>query len=77
MRNEDSLDEGEDQNESLLIEVWKTGSPPFKESDIIRKWFCADYEGTLIIDRATRRWLQDEDGKVESLKLDCREQLYS
>ena len=70
--HEDSLDhEGGDQNESFLIEVWKAVSPPVKESDIIGKWFCADYEGTLIIGRATIRWLQDEDGKVESLQLDC------
>ena len=67
----DSSQQGEDDVESFLKEVWESISPPIKEDDIVGKWFCADYQGTLIIGRAKKRWLDDEGGNVQSLRLDC------
>ena len=73
--NELSDDEIDDNPREQLFEFWKSVSLPVPENDIKGKWFCAIYENgcrkSLYIGRAMKRFLEDGDGPVTALELDC------
>ena len=64
-----------DPIETSLIEAWKSISPPVPESEILGKWVGVIYEtkkkNHLYIGRVFNGFLRDENGPVESLRLDC------
>ena len=73
--NELSDDEIDDNPREQLFEFWKSVSLPVPENDVKGKWFCAIYENgcrkSLYIGRAMKRFLEDGDGPVTALELDC------
>ena len=72
--DEDEEDESEEADEKRLVDLWKWLSPPTKE-EIFGKWFAFIYEtkkhSHLYIVKAVTRFLQDADGSINSLMLDC------
>ena len=64
-----------DPIETSLIEAWESISPPIPESEILGKWVGVIYEtkkkNHLYIGKVLNRFLRDENGPVESLRLDC------
>ena len=58
-----------------LRKVWKSLSPPQQEGDFIGKWYAAIYAGKkqhrLIIGKVLGRFLIDEGGPVDKIRLQC------
>ncbi len=56
-------------------ETWRFLSPPNAESTIIKKWYAVCYQGkrseTLFVAKASRRFLKDKDGPVDSILMKC------
>ena len=55
---------------------WKNISPPTKEKEVVGKWYAAIFKDNkgkqnLCIGRALRRFLEEEDGKISHLEIDC------
>ena len=65
----------EDDEEVALKELWKTLSPPTKEEDIVQHWYGAIFSSKkkdyLYVGKAIRRYLDDENGPVSGIELDC------
>ena len=59
----------------IIKETWLSVSPPTKEQDVLNKWHGIIYEGKkklfLYIGTATQRFLEDENGPVLGLEVDC------
>ena len=59
----------------LLRNSKRHGIPPTEESTIIGRWYTRIYEmkrnRKLYIGRLLRRFLLEEDGKVESIEMRC------
>ena len=75
--DEDYFDSSTDVKEKLKL-FWKSISPPVKEDEVLGKWFIAIYKDpkpkgrqTYCIGRAKMRFLDEADGKVSQLQLDC------
>ena len=64
-----------DPIETSLIEAWESISPPIPESESLGKRVGVIYEtkkkNHLYIGKVLNRFLRDENGPVESLRLDC------
>lgn len=58
-----------------LYNSWECISPPFPEKDLIGSWYAGVYytkkKGTLYVGRIIHRFLVEENGPVECLKMDC------
>jgi hypothetical protein len=58
-----------------MKETWRFLSPPNAESTIIKKWYAVCYQGkrseTLFVAKASRRFLKDKDGPVDSILMKC------
>ena len=70
---ESSEDEGGDTED--LKKLWKGLCPPTREEEILQKWFGAVYvknsKQYLYVGKATKRFLDDEDGAITGIELDC------
>ena len=57
------------------MELWKSISPPNPESDVIQKWHGVIYQegkkSKLYVGKALNRFLEDENGKVSEILIDC------
>ena len=65
-----------ESDEDQLLRVWTDLSPPVEEDDILQKWYgviYTNYKGRdyLYVAKAIRRFLQDTDGPVTCLEVDC------
>ena len=67
-----------DENDlkSQLVKFWKKVSPPHKESTVVGKWYASIYKDSkgkqsLYFGRATKRFLEEAEGKVTNIELDC------
>ena len=71
---EESREDEAGDTEDLKI-LWKGLCPPTREEDIIQKWFGAVYiqnkKQYLCVGKATKRFLDDEDGAITGIELDC------
>lgn len=77
----DSESEGHEKEEEekyvtkVIYQAWKALSPPNTEADIVGKWFGVVYHGgkkpMLHVAKVMKRFLQDEDGAVDSVKMEC------
>ena len=58
-----------------LLETWSYLAPPAKESDIIGKWFIGIYQAKrtkrLCIGGLMKQFLDDENGMVYAIKMEC------
>ncbi|CAK8690374.1 unnamed protein product [Clavelina lepadiformis] len=76
-----SFDESVDENETenavdVLGKTWLSVSPPIEEQDVLNQWYRVIDEGkkkktSLYIGKVTRRFLEDENGPVHGLEIDC------
>ena len=68
-------DSEEESEIDQLKEFWKSMSPPTLEEDIIGQWYAVAYKSkkskkeSLYIGKATKRFLEDENGRVKELEL--------
>lgn len=75
--NEPTNDEflGDKSASEKMVSTWKKLSPPVIEKDIIGKWFAGIYEtkkvNYLCIGRLLKRFLDDENGDVNSVEMRC------
>ena len=66
----------ERQSKTYLRDVvWPSFSPPVKEEEIVDNWFATIYcnkkKPMLYVGKCKRRFLQDKDGPVTGLEVDC------
>ena len=75
-----SNEEQIEDNEPVVAmqNCWKGLSPLTAEEDVVNKWYGCIYSSkrgpNLLIGKATQRLLNDEDGLIMALKIDCVEQ---
>ena len=84
--NETELDDGESDSEvesddisaalKELSDAWKKISPPYPESEIVGKWYAVEFRGKrrrgqLMIAKLLNRFLDDEGGPVDKLRMRC------
>ncbi|CAL4074705.1 unnamed protein product [Meganyctiphanes norvegica] len=67
-----------DENDlkSQLVKFWKKVSPPHKEITVVGKWYASIYKDSkgkqsLYFGRETKRFLEEAEGKVTNIELDC------
>ena len=73
------IEDYEVSEEELLEEVWTGLSPPTPETDIQGRWLAAIYTDSknsksiqiLCVGRVVKRFLDEKDGKVTHVELDC------
>ena len=62
-------------DEEELKQLWKKLSPPLPEESLVEKWYGATYHGKkkshLYVGKAIRRFLEDANGPVQGMELDC------
>ena len=62
-------------DEEYLRALWKSLRPPTKENEILQKWFGVVYtnkkKSYLYSGKATKRFLEDENGLVSAIEIDC------
>ena len=72
---EDSEEEENDDDEEALKNVWQKLSPPNTEESILQQWYCGIYKDNrkeyLYVGKSTKRFLDDVDGPVSGIELDC------
>ena len=73
---EDELLNDEDAlKEEKLQSFWRSITLPVPEEEVIHRWYVVIYKGKkrtyLHIGKAVSRFLEDENGKVHSLMIDC------
>ena len=76
--NGESFDDEIDESKNVIATIhkaWRELNPPHKEVDIIGKWFGVVYRGgkkpMLHVAKVIRRFLDDEDGHVTSVEMEC------
>jgi len=74
--SDDPMDDEEDPlDEVTLKKIWSVISPPNVEADIVGKWFGVIYSSkkraSLFIAKINKRFLHDENGRVDKLLMTC------
>ena len=73
--DESESEEGEEAAIEAMKRTWEYLSPPSKKDVIIGKWFAVSYTGKrreiLYIAKLVQRFLEDKDGRVQSLTMRC------
>ena len=76
-QKEDVPNKNDEDHRATLQKFWTSVSPPVKENEVVGKWYCGVYiekdrkKTTMCVGRATQRFLDEEDGNVTHLELDC------
>ena len=76
-QKEDGPNINEEDHRATLQKFWTSVSPPVKENEVVGKWYCGVYtekdrkKTTMCVGRATQRFLDEKDGNVTHLELDC------
>ena len=71
--DEENEDHGSERTIQSLQATWNFVKPCTAEDGIKGKWFCIVYgtKQSLLVRKLLKRFLEDENGPVESLKIRC------
>ena len=75
-KSDEDQEEAENNDErELTQQLWTKLSPPVPEESVVQRWYGAIYHGKkkshLYVGKAIRRFLDDADGPVSGIELDC------